>query len=1414
MRATALDILDDQCGGDDDGDPNNVYGDGRIDAAAAVALVATGGTLAGTVTDVDSGLPIAGATISAITASRTFQTTTAADGTYELFLAAGTYGVSAEAFGYAPSLVEGVVIETDETTVQDLELDALPRFDVTGVVSAASDGEPIEGARVKAIGTPVDPAVTAADGSYTLNLPVGSYTLRATAGGCTELGLADIEIVDADVQADFSLARKLDDFGHGCSPIAFDWVDAGTTSPLFGDDFVGRLVLPFDFSYYGETYDEVWLSDNGYLNFLGADQFNAFPVEIPVESDPNAAVYALWQDLHVDEDGAIRYDTVGSAPDRAFVIEYDSVKAGANTVTFEIKLWENGDIDLLYADAGTGDDAGIGIENADGTDALSFSYRTDILDTDVAYRFSEVPSGLVTGTVTDANDGLPIGGAEVEALDSGRSTRTADDGTYQLRLLPGSYTLEIRADGYTTHSESISLVDDEVLVVDAALEAPIASVEPSSLDVSVPLGTSTDETVTLSNTGTGPLDWEVRERPTGSMPPPLPVISGSPLRLPGWGRTNAAMAALPQAETSALPSDQLEEIITDPEGDGGTVDIVSVRAGADTSEITMELVYASVGDAAEGVGLVFLDVDQDPTTGDPAEFFAGLPTQDVGLEYFVDFFFAHDEEPVVLIVDAFTFDVVAVTEARVEEDTIGFDVPLEAIGGDDGFVNTALVTGDFFQPTDWAPDEGHGVIEPFSDAPWVAEDPTSGTLPAGESVDVTVTLGGADVAGGTYTGKLVFVTSDPQQATLDVDLSLEVVLPGRFGGARGHVFDAHTGEPLRAEVVVHAERHGAPYPVTVTAAADGKWRAFAPAGTWPVSASLAGYVTRVKDVTIEAGAMNPGQDLPMHRRQPHLTIDGGPFRFVMRPGKTASATLTIANFGGHRRLTFEVGEVNLDGTASVAGSSGKRMLPDGIDPNARNTEGIGTRVRPDVQAITFPGEILAAWPTEGVDIPWGVGFTGDVWLTDAFEADDACGFSDGCTIHQFSRQGAPGAVLDAPWVEVFAGDMAYDAGRDLLWTMQIGDAENGLWGIDPADGSVEQTLTGDPWTDISQRGVAYDPASDTFYVGGWNEGIIYHVAGPSWPTPGETLSDCSPADPDISGLAWNPAFSLLWMATNSEFDTIYLVDPTTCDLLAAIDHPDPGLSGAGIELDDHGNLWTVSQNSGVAFLIESGLPVFGDAPWLTVSPESGSVEIDRSRKLNVEVDTTGLRPGVYRADVVLTTNDPDASTVSVPVELVVPAYQTAINAGGPEYRTHAGIRYRSDRAYQPGGFGFVGAGQILTTDHAIAGSPDDPLYQRMRVGMDRYLFDVPRSGTYTVRLQFAEIQYAASGKRVFTVFVEGKAERVNLDVYRRVGAYTAFDITVTTRVRDGTLGIRFSGQRGDAPMISAIRVTHRPDLGN
>ena len=128
LNKTAVDRPDDQCGTPDpsDNDPNYVYGEGRIDAKAAVDLVKSGGTLAGTVTDVATTAPIADARVTATDGNREFTATTDATGHYELFLAAGDYVATGQAFGYGADTAPLVTIVTDQTTTQDFPLAALP----------------------------------------------------------------------------------------------------------------------------------------------------------------------------------------------------------------------------------------------------------------------------------------------------------------------------------------------------------------------------------------------------------------------------------------------------------------------------------------------------------------------------------------------------------------------------------------------------------------------------------------------------------------------------------------------------------------------------------------------------------------------------------------------------------------------------------------------------------------------------------------------------------------------------------------------------------------------------------------------------------------------------------------------------------------------------------------------------------------------------------------------------------------------------------------------------------------------------------------------------------------------------------------------------------------------------------------
>jgi hypothetical protein len=112
------------CGGNYTTGPNNDWGEGTIDALAAVQAAinqcggGTNGTLQGTVTDASTGLPIAGATVTAGSTSDT----TDASGFYQMTLPAGTYNVTASASGYTSQTASGVVVSAGATTTQNFAL--------------------------------------------------------------------------------------------------------------------------------------------------------------------------------------------------------------------------------------------------------------------------------------------------------------------------------------------------------------------------------------------------------------------------------------------------------------------------------------------------------------------------------------------------------------------------------------------------------------------------------------------------------------------------------------------------------------------------------------------------------------------------------------------------------------------------------------------------------------------------------------------------------------------------------------------------------------------------------------------------------------------------------------------------------------------------------------------------------------------------------------------------------------------------------------------------------------------------------------------------------------------------------------------------------------------------------------------
>ncbi len=1223
VAQTALDIIDLTCGGDDDGDPNNVYGEGRIDAFAAVQLVATGGTLAGTVTNADTGAVIPGVRIEATANDRTYAATGGSDGSYSMFLPAGEYFVTAGVFGFETGIASGVVVETDVTTEQDFALTALPSFTVSGRVLRAENGAAVVGAEVAALGVPVPPAITGTDGGYSLTLPAGDYTVQASLGRCLTTDEADIGLFADIAGQDFALVQRIDDFGHGCQSIGFDWVDARTPTTVYGDDQTGRMPLPFAFPFFGSDYNEVFIASNGYVTF--EDEFfgfsDYFNRPIPDGSAPNAAIYAMWQDLWVVEDAHIDWAVVGRGGKQAMVIEFANVPrlgdgAGAD---FEIKLWRDGTIDLLYgANVGNlanGGEATVGIEDAAGSDGLMYSHRESVIEPESAIRFREVPTGLVTGTVTNANDGLPVAGVSVIADPTGRTATTDGDGLYALKLVPGTYTVTFEAAGYESQTREVTLRRDEVVTIDVALEAPVAVVTPAEIQAEAEIGQPVTAAVTIANTGTGVLTWEALERDQGATPPDLPPATERVTR-----HTEGAPFYAPegfQPDLRAWPTfdGPLQTVIEDPAGDSqGRVDVLTVSGGAGEFELSMEIGFTEDTPMSETVGFVFLDTDQDPSTGLPPEEFYGLPSQDIGMDYFVDLFPA--PEGFAWVVDATDFFIVAEIAVETIGQTYRFDIPLEAIG-DDGAVDVAMAMSDFdFFQFDWAPDEGHGTIEPFRDAPWMSVEPVSGSVEPGSATEVTVTLGGEGFDPGEYSGIVVFLTNDPRQGTHEVQVDLSIALPADFGGLQGVVTNSRTGSPVPADIVVEAERDGAPYPVAAFAnpEEDG-YLLFAPAGTWPLTATWDGYAPFSGEVTVTAGA-TATQDIALNPLWPDATLEGGPIEVSVVAGDTDSAELQLGNIAGLAALEFEVFELEGAAPEPVAIRDTNPNVGDigttsAVAPEERDTTGPPARVNDGGPTAVFMD--LLPWDSEALFI-----------------------------------------VLDA-------NEVAYDQyGSADMGAVDLGDYQSIIIANDQPqsfyDAYVDNAAAFDDF--VAGGGYLWFEAA----AWGWNGGDLTGVSLPGGVVVGgelyEELNTVVDADHPVMAGVPDPWFGSL--ASHSWFDNT----PEGTVLAAAADAGLPTIVdygyGAGRVLATAQPLefnWLVGEDG--ALILENAVPYvaafqpFTDVPWLSEDPASGVVAEGAVAPIVVTVDATGLEPGVYVAEVVVVTNDPLNSTLRTQVTMTV-----------------------------------------------------------------------------------------------------------------------------------------------------------------
>lgn len=167
------------------GPPNTRYGHGRVDVHSAIATVLSASGVSATVTDADTGKPLAGVTVSYTDEKHPERTATEQwfsndAGVVRAPLVPGTYQLTFSKFGYDPHIEtvqvgENITVVTPSLTPQTTGL-------ITGTVKDRK-GAAVVGATVAVVGQRNE-TTTAPDGQFKLtDLPAGKYQINVQAEG-------------------------------------------------------------------------------------------------------------------------------------------------------------------------------------------------------------------------------------------------------------------------------------------------------------------------------------------------------------------------------------------------------------------------------------------------------------------------------------------------------------------------------------------------------------------------------------------------------------------------------------------------------------------------------------------------------------------------------------------------------------------------------------------------------------------------------------------------------------------------------------------------------------------------------------------------------------------------------------------------------------------------------------------------------------------------------------------------------------------------------------------------------------------------------------------------------------------------------------------------------------------------------
>lgn len=205
-----------------------------------------------------------------------------------------------------------------------------------------------------------------------------------------------------------------------------------------------------------------------------------------------------------------------------------------------------------------------------------------------------------------------------------------------------------------------------------------------------------------------------------------------------WGKIEDRQKEMALQKVSPMPPRPLmmEDALGDNIATPGNpvVDIITVGGGIDGDDMFILLAFSSDTDMMAVSGWIELDTDQDVTTGAAPLANAFIPgvNQDLGVEFLLNL---NVGEEAVYIYDANTLDLIGTGLVQIFGHTMDIHLPLFYLG-DDGNMNFGTIWGNYTEPTDAAPDSGHGTI--IADPLSLTISPPTGTYVSTQGIDLTL----------------------------------------------------------------------------------------------------------------------------------------------------------------------------------------------------------------------------------------------------------------------------------------------------------------------------------------------------------------------------------------------------------------------------------------------------------------------------------------------------------------------------------------------------------------------------------------------------------------------------------------------------------------------------------------------------